>query len=136
MRIQLQENLFGHSADKVPAAPMFSPHGKELEALQDSPLKDRFYSWMGASGNLYVCTVFLAGEESTIADLPNTVVVGVARNDTERKIVCFGRSKDFHRCKNFDLKYAASTRKVSEWHVHFATDFTKFCEDLSATMAN
>lgn len=106
--------------------------GQKLSSLTGSNFEDRFFSWIGESGTIYICTVFPAGEEDNIPNIPNTIVIGVRHDEKQRSIVCFLRPNDLAACSFCDLRAASSRRRIDEWHVHFVSDYQKFCEDFSA----
>ena len=108
--------------------------GHELKALDDTPLADRFYSWCGPSGNLYVCTVFGADEDQNIFDMPNAMVIGVAHEVDGRHIICMGRPNELCKRSGCTLRNIASRHHINEWHVHFVQDLERFCEDFSTAV--
>ena len=66
-----------------------APRGQALQSLAETDsLRSRFFSWRGASGRRYVCSVFQSGEDSFVADVTNGVVIGVAREGATTRPVC------------------------------------------------
>ncbi|MBI1981621.1 MAG: hypothetical protein HYS63_08755 [Methylocystis sp.] len=112
-----------------------APRGQALESLSETDsLRSRFFSWRGASGRRYVCSVFQSGEESFIADVTNGVVIGVAREGATNRPVCVflaqERAVDRHA-----LRRMARELGVAEWHVHFCANAATL-RDLSASLLN
>lgn len=138
-----------------------APRGEALQSLAATDsLRSRFFSWRGASGRRYVCSVFQSGEESFIADVTNGVVIGVAREGAASRPVCvflaqerigdhaaFGRDRpnaddvidspslERPRCERRALRKMAQELGVAEWHVHFCADAATL-RDLSASLLN
>lgn len=102
-----------------------------LASIFDVDYRERVYSWTGASGSQYACIVFRFGDEETIARFPDLAVIGVARNGSERHPVCLRHSRDFSTEDNQHLREIAEGLGCSEWHVHFAANFKKFCDDFA-----
>ncbi|PWB83238.1 MAG: hypothetical protein C3F11_07765 [Methylocystaceae bacterium] len=102
------------SADDAPSA-----RGQELASLASCDLRDRFYSWRGASGQRYVCSIFRLDEESVVAEFSQAVVIGVVREGATRRPVCVLRSRDFETDDGRAVRDDARKLGVNEWHVRF-----------------
>jgi hypothetical protein len=108
--------------------------GQSLAALRASELRDRFYSWRGASGATYVCSVFSLEEEALLGGFARGLLIGVAREGASRRPLCVLASRDFAGEAGCDLREAAQAQGLAEWHVHFcATDAE--ADDLAAGLA-
>lgn len=109
-----------------------APHGEALHSLSSAEgLRERFFSWRGASGRRYVCSVFQAGEAGFVADVTEGVIVGVARDGAASRAVCLFRAGATVSA----LRSASQEFGVSEWHVLFgAGDETAL--DLAASLLN
>jgi hypothetical protein len=113
-----------------------APRGEALQSLADADsLRGRFFSWRGASGRRYVCSVFQSGEESFIADVTNGVVIGVAREGAASRPVCVFLAQERAGCGRHALRRIARELGVAEWHVHFCADAATL-RDLSASLLN
>lgn len=113
-----------------------TPRGQALQSLAEADsLRSRFYSWRGASGRRYVCSVFQSGEESFIADVTNGAVIGVARQGATIRPVCVFLAQDRARGDRYALRRIARELGVAEWHVHFCADAATL-RDLSASLLN
>jgi hypothetical protein len=93
--------------------------GRTLGALRLSYLLDRFYSWRGASGEHYICSVFSLEEEGVIAGFTQAVAIGVARQGPNRRPVCVLSSCSFASRDGRAIRAEAQMLGVTEWHVHF-----------------
>ncbi len=85
--------------------------GERLASLRDSALRDEFFSWRGASGSRYVCSVFSRAQDAVAAGFAGAVVIGVVRRGAKRSAVCLLSSEE--------LSAAAGHANVDEWHVLF-----------------
>lgn len=113
-----------------------APRGQALRSLAGSQgLRDHFFSWRGASGRRYVCSVFQAGEDGFVADVTNGVVIGVARDGGAARPVCVFLAGEEERRDRYALRRMAREFNVSEWHVHFCAD-AETMRDLSASLLN
>jgi hypothetical protein len=92
--------------------------GQALAALGDSELRDRFYSWRGASGRRYVCSVFPADNLEDIAESWSAAVIGVVNHAGARHPVYVVSCDQFRALNPSD----ACAQGVNEWHVHFGAD--------------
>ncbi|MBG0811050.1 hypothetical protein IY145_16895 [Methylosinus sp. H3A] len=93
--------------------------GRELAALDQTSLRERFYSWRAADGERYVCTIFSAEEEALVAGFARAVVIGVACDGGQRRPVCVLASEDFYTKSGRLARVAAGALGVNEWHVRF-----------------
>ena len=110
-----------------------APRGQALQSLAETDsLRSRFFSWRGASGRRYVCSVFQSGEASFVADVTNGVVIGVAREGVTTRPVCVFLAQERDRR---GLRQIARELGVAEWHVHFCADAASL-RDLSASLLN
>jgi len=110
-----------------------APRGQALQSLAETDsLRSRFFSWRGASGRGYVCSVFQSGEDSFVADVTNGVVIGVAREGATTRPVCVFLAQERARR---GLREIARELGVAEWHVHFCADAASL-RDLSASLLN
>ncbi|HXY58631.1 MAG TPA: hypothetical protein VEH76_08625 [Methylocystis sp.] len=98
--------------------------GRALASLCGSSLRDDFFSWRGASGRIYVCSVFGREDFSVVEEFRGVSLVGVARRGGERRALCVLSSSELR------LRGHAG---VDEWHVHFGNDEKKL-RDLSASL--
>lgn len=113
-----------------------APRGEALQSLAATDsLRSRFFSWRGASGRRYVCSVFQSGEESFIADVTNGVVIGVAREGAASRPVCVFLAQERMPGDRRALRKMAQELGVAEWHVHFCADAATL-RDLSASLLN
>lgn len=113
-----------------------APRGQALRSLAGAQgLRDHFFSWRGASGRRYVCSVFQAGEDGFVADVTNGVVIGVAREGSATRPVCVFVAEEEGRRDRYALRRMAREFNVSEWHVHFCADAATM-RDLSASLLN
>lgn len=113
-----------------------APRGEALHSLADADsLRSRFFSWRGASGRRYVCSVFQSGEESFIADVTNGAVIGVAREGVATRPVCVFLAQERAPGDRHALRRMARELGVAEWHVHFCADAATL-RDLSASLLN
>jgi hypothetical protein len=97
------------------------PRGQALGALRASKLLDRFYSWRGASGERYVCSIFSLEEETIVADFSQAIAIGVARDGARRRPVCLLPCRAFETDPGRAIRDAARAHGVNEWHVHFGS---------------
>ena len=110
-----------------------APRGQALQSLAETDsLRSRFFSWRGASGRRYACSVFQSGEASFVADVTNGVVIGVAREGAATRPVCVFLAQERARR---GLRQIARELGVAEWHVHFCADAASL-RDLSASLLN
>ncbi len=113
-----------------------APRGQALQSLAETDsLRSRFFSWRGASGRDYVCSVFQSGEDSFIADVTNGVVIGVAREGVTTRPVCVFLAQERSYGDRRGLREIARELGVAEWHVHFCADAASL-RDLSASLLN
>jgi len=120
-------SAFGHTLEDA------GPRGQALQSLAETDsLRSRFFSWRGASGRRYVCSVFQSGEDSFVADVTNGVVIGVAREGVTTRPVCVFLAQERDRR---GLREIARELGVAEWHVHFCADAASL-RDLSASLLN
>lgn len=113
-----------------------APRGEALQSLADTDsLRSRFFSWRGASGRRYVCSVFQSGEESFIADVTNGAVIGVTREGVTTRPVCVFLAQERVAGDRHALRRIARELGVAEWHVHFCADAATL-RDLSASLLN
>lgn len=109
--------------------------GQELNSLmQSDTLRGRFFSWRGASGRRYVCSVFQAGEANFVADVTNGVVIGVAREGAAARPVCVFLAQQDGGGQRA-LRDLARELRVAEWHVHFCAG-AETLRDLSGSLLN
>ena len=111
------------------------PRGQALGSLVSSDLRERFYSWRGASGRRYVCSVFPSAEESTLADFSQGVVIGVAGEGASRRPICVLFAREFESERGRLVRQEARALGASEWHVHFCADDADF-HDLAGALLN
>ncbi|MBM3563962.1 MAG: hypothetical protein FJX48_12665 [Alphaproteobacteria bacterium] len=110
--------------------------GEALQSLAETDsLRSRFFSWRGASGRRYVCSVFQSGEEPFIADVTNGAVIGVAREGATNRPVCVFLAQERVPGDRYALRRIARELGVAEWHVHFCADAATL-RDLSASLLN
>ena len=113
-----------------------APRGQALQSLAETDsLRSRFFSWRGASGRRYVCSVFQSGEASFVADVTNGVVIGVAREGATTRPVCVFLAQERAHGDRRGLREIARELGVAEWHVHFCADAASL-RDLSASLLN
>jgi hypothetical protein len=103
--------------------------GLPLASLVGSRMASRFYSWLGLSGARYVCTIFRAGEEETLACFEGAIVIGVSQKDGVRRPVCVLRPGEFIEHGSTRLA-AALTMEVNEWRLHFSSDLRQVATDI------
>ncbi|QGM96400.1 hypothetical protein [Methylocystis parvus] len=110
-----------------------APRGQELDSLAGSDaLRGRFFSWRGATGRRYVCSVFQRGEEGFVSDVESGVVIGVARDGASLRPVCLFSAGERRAAA---LRELAQELGVAEWHVHFCPD-TEPARDLAGSLLN
>ncbi len=107
--------------------------GRALASLDGFDLGERFYSWRGAKGASYVCSVFGAAEDAVVAGFSGCAVIGVARHGSARRPVCLLSSQQFAQPRGRALRRVARELGVTEWHVHFAAQDTAL-RDLAASL--
>ncbi len=113
-----------------------APRGQELGSLAETDsLRNRFFSWRGASGRRYVCSVFQTGEEGFVADVTNGLIIGVAREGAIARPVCVFHAREGVAGDRRALRETARELGVAEWHVHFCADAATM-RDLSASLLN
>lgn len=95
------------------------PRGQSLASLSASKLRERFYSWRGASGRRYVCSVFPSIEETIVADFSQGVIIGVVGEGASRRPICVLSADDFDSERGLLVRQEARARGVDEWHIHF-----------------
>jgi hypothetical protein len=98
--------------------------GEQLAALCGSSLRDEFFSWRGASGRRYVCSVFPRKDFEIVEQFKGVTLVGVAGRGAQRRAVCVLSSNELLSRGHAD---------VDEWHVHFGDDERKR-RDLAASL--
>lgn len=127
----MHRDIFSTVVLRRPAAHV-PAHGQELESLAETDaLRGRFFSWRGATGRQYVCSVFQRGEESFIADVESGVIIGVGRESAGRRPVCvLGAGESVGA-----LRLLARELRVVEWHVRFGAD-AEAARDLSGSLLN
>jgi hypothetical protein len=111
------------------------PRGQALGALRASELLNRFYSWRGASGERYVCSIFSLEEETIVADFSLAIAIGVARDGAWRRPVCLLSSREFETAPGRAIRDAARAHGVNEWHVHFGSGDAGL-RDLAESLLN
>lgn len=112
-----------------------SARGQELGSLaQLEGLRGRFFSWRGASGARYVCSVFQAGEDGFVADVTNGVIIGVAREGGAARPVCVFLAQQDGGDQRA-LRDLARELRIAEWHVHFCAG-VETLRDLSGSLLN
>jgi hypothetical protein len=114
-----EENVAGSKSTRGSGVEYSTPRGQTLGALRLSYLLDRFYSWRGASGERYICSVFSPDEEGVIAGFTRAVAIGVARDGLNRRPVCVLSSCCFATDDGRAIRAEARMLGVTEWHVHF-----------------
>jgi hypothetical protein len=107
--------------------------GLPLASLVGSKMASRFYSWLGLSGTRYVCTIFRAGEEETLACFEGAVIIGVAQKEGVRRPVCAFQPTEFAENRSPRLA-AALAMGVNEWHVHFSSDIRQLAGDIGCAI--
>lgn len=111
----------------------FSPRGQELVSLAGSDaLRGRFFSWRGATGRRYVCSVFQRGEEGFVADVESGAIIGVARDGASLRPVCLFPAGERRAAA---LRELAQELGVAEWHVHFCAGSDP-ARDLAGSLLN
>lgn len=123
----------GAQADISPAA---APRGQRLASLDACDLRDRFYSWRGASGRRHVCSVFGIEEEAIVAEFSRALVIGVAREGTTRRPVCVLSSRDFEGAEGRMIRADARALGGNEWHVHFSAEDDDILRGLAVALLN
>ncbi|MCX7899619.1 MAG: hypothetical protein N2444_05985 [Methylocystis sp.] len=115
--------------------PAAAARGRALEALNDSEwLRDRFFSWRGASGRRYVCSVFQVGESAFVAELARGVIIGVARESAPRPVCVLPAGVGFASDRAGLWRYARELG-VTEWHVLFCAEENTL-RDIAASLLN
>ncbi|HEY8162545.1 MAG: hypothetical protein ACR650_05875 [Methylocystis sp.] len=110
-----------------------SPRGQELESLAGSDgLRAHFYSWRGATGRRYVCSVFQRGEEGFVSDVESGAIIGVAREGGALRPVCVLAAGER---AGYALRDLARELGVVEWHVHFCAEI-EAVRDLAGSLLN
>lgn len=117
-----------------------APRGQALVSLLASDdLRSRFYSWRGASGRRYVCSVFQRGEEGFVADVDNGLIIGVAADGSALRPLCVLSARDMiadiGAGRRRSLREMAHEMGVAQWHVHFCAD-GEALRDLAASLLN
>jgi len=113
-----------------------APRGQALNSLAETDgLRNRFFSWRGASGRRYVCSVFQAGEDGFVADVTDGAVIGVAREGAGTRPVCVFLAQERGPGDRRALRRMGQELGVAEWHVHFCAD-AETLRDLSASLLN
>lgn len=98
--------------------------GQGLAALCGSSLRDDFFSWRGASGRRYVCSVFPREEFAIVEQFEGVTLIGVAGRGAHRRALCVLSSRELR---------VRGHAGVDEWHVHFGDDERKR-RDLAASL--
>lgn len=112
----------------------FTPRGQELDSLADSEaLRGRFFSWRGASGRRFVCSVFQRGEEGFVSDVERGAIIGVASEGGVLRPVCVFAAAD--RRSRDALRKVGRELAIVEWHVHFCPDI-EAVRDLAGSLLN
>ncbi|WP_442754799.1 hypothetical protein ACNHKD_17680 [Methylocystis sp. JAN1] len=107
--------------------------GQELDSLAGSDaLRGHFFSWRGATGRRYVCSVFQRGEEGFVSDVQNGVIIGVARDGAALRPACLFFAGERPAST---LRRLAHELGVAEWHVHFCPD-AEALRDLAGSLLN
>jgi hypothetical protein len=114
------------------AARFMGPRGQELESLAGAGgLRAHFFSWRGATGRRYVCSVFQRGEEQFLCEIESGVIIGVARDGASLRPVCvFPAGTEARRRA---LRETAHELGVAEWHVHFCAE-PEAARDLAGSL--
>jgi len=107
--------------------------GERLASLQNSPLMRNFYCWRGASGDGYVCSVFAADDDATVAAFDGAAIIGVAVDGGAPRPFCILDSAAFRSPEGVDLRARLRARANCEWHVRFEAEPATFC-DLAASL--
>jgi hypothetical protein len=104
------------------------PRGELLHSLASTELGAHFYSWLGVSGRRFVCSVYRRGQESFLLELPQSIIIGVARDGeirVPRILLCMrAATGDSDR----ELFEEAAALGIDEWHVHFDSSEAAFGE--------
>ena len=113
-----------------------SARGQALGSLRSLDLRDHFYSWRGASGDRYVCSVFRVAEEAIVADFSQATIIGVVGKKTSvRRPICILSSRDFETVEGRAVREEVRALGVTEWHVHFGSGDAGL-RDLAASLLN
>ncbi|MFY9629330.1 MAG: hypothetical protein WAK03_14425 [Methylocystis sp.] len=112
---------------------LMAPQGQKLASLDESELRERFYSWRGASGRRYVCSIFSVADQEMIAGFSGAAVIGVANAAGTRRAVCVMSSN--HISSPQITEISASSLGVDEWHVHFRAGEAEL-RDLAGSLLN
>ena len=112
-----------------------SPRGQALDSLRSLDSRDHFYSWRGASGDRYVCSVFRVADEAIVADFSQAIIIGVVGETSVRRPICILPSRDFETVEGRAIRAEVRALGVTEWHVHFGSDDAGL-RDLTASLLN
>ena len=126
---------FGLQSGLVPASEQGARRGQRLSSLLESSLGDRFFSWRGASGEKYVCSIFPVADEETVAIFSGAVVVGVARDASGARPICVLSSRQFDTGQGRVIRDEARAMGCVEWHVRFDASENQV-RDLAASLLN
>ncbi len=110
-----------------------SEPGGALASLGDCDFGAHFYSWRGASGARYICSVFEPSEETLVAGFSGAAIIGVARDGAARRPICLMTSRQFNSPAGEALRNAARRLGLNEWHVHFSAEDVDL-RDLAGTL--
>lgn len=108
-------------------------HGDALASLASSDLGENFYSWRGASGVAYVCSVFLSRDEAMLRQFSQAVAIGVHRDGPRLSAVCVAPIEAL-RSMPGGLFAAHGAARIDEWHLHFDDD-REIESDLRAALS-
>ena len=116
--------------------------GAPLAALSGSALARRFWTWTGASGRRYICSVFAAGECPAFAEAI-VIAVGVDREGSRRALLIgdSGPRLRVEGARPWDWRGSAELEAIAadEVHVHLLCDSgprrRAAIEDLALTCA-
>lgn len=128
----MQRRAFSTSVSRAQRA--VTPRGQELDSLAGSEaLRGRFFSWRGATGRRYVCSVFQRGEEGFVSDIESGALIGVTRDGGVLRPVCVLAAGE--RRSRDALGRLARELGVAEWHVHFCPEIEPV-RDLAGSLLN
>jgi hypothetical protein len=126
---------FGLQSGLASASEQGARRGQRLGSLLESSLGDRFFSWRGASGENYVCSIFPVADEATVALFSSAVIVGVARNVSGARPICVLSSRQFDTRQGRVIRDEARAMGCAEWHVRFDASEDQV-RDLAASLLN
>ncbi len=107
--------------------------GGALASLGACDFGAHFYSWRGASGAHYICSVFEPPEEELLAGFSGAAIIGVAREGATRRPICLMTSRQFNGPAGQALRAEAQHLGLNEWHVHFSAEDADL-RDLAGTL--